>query len=282
MTSSVLLANFFTVLEVTPQAVAFWVAAPIAVIFALLVVTSRKPVHSALSLAGMMICLAVLYASLNAPFLFVTQIIVYTGAVLMLFLFVLMILGIDTRDSFRELIKGHRILAFIAMACFAVLLILAVGNGIASASPEGILGADKDAGGHIQGLARLIFSRYVYIFEATAALLITATMATMVYAHNERFKKKMGQKEQLADRMRAFAEQGTPVAPRPGSGVYARANSIEAPALLPDGKVAEESRSAILTARGAIITPEELVEPTQQAFGIIAEVNDAREGKQLR
>ncbi len=265
-------------MEITAQAVAFWVVAPLAVMFALFMVISRKPVHSALGLAGVMVCLAVLYASLNAPFLFVSQIIVYTGAVLMLFLFVLMILGIDTKDSLKELLRGHRVAALVAVLGFAILLILAVGNGVLVDPERNILTADAETGGHIQGLAELIFGRYVYVFEATAALLITGAMATMVFAHNERFKKKMTQKDQLADRMRAYAEQGTPLAPRPSSGVFARSNAIEVPALLPDGTPSEESRSAILTARGAIVDPDDLRIPTEQAFGAITSVAEDAEG----
>ncbi|MCQ8207958.1 NADH-quinone oxidoreductase subunit J, partial [Cutibacterium acnes subsp. acnes] len=83
---------------VTASQWAFWLLAPIMVLAALVMVFAKKPVHSALSLAVVMICLAVQYASQEAPFLFVVQIIVYTGAILMLFLFVVMLVGVDSTD----------------------------------------------------------------------------------------------------------------------------------------------------------------------------------------
>ena len=91
--------------------IAFWILAPIMVIAALGILFVRKAVHAALLLAVVMICLAVLYVVLEAPFLFAVQIIVYTGAILMLFLFVLMLVGVDASDSVVETIRGQRVLA---------------------------------------------------------------------------------------------------------------------------------------------------------------------------
>ncbi|NLH70474.1 MAG: NADH-quinone oxidoreductase subunit J, partial [Brooklawnia sp.] len=108
---------------ITAQTVAFWVFAPLAVAGGLGMVLSRKPVHSALSLAGMMVALGCLYASLDAPFLFVAQIIVYTGAVMMLFIFTMMIVGVDSVDSLVETIRGQRVASTIAVGALAVLLI---------------------------------------------------------------------------------------------------------------------------------------------------------------
>ena len=87
--------------------------------------------HSALCLAAVMISLAVQYAAQDAPFLFVVQIIVYTGAILMLFLFVLMLVGVDTADSLVETIKGQRVLGRRSPgSASACLLVFAVGNAI--------------------------------------------------------------------------------------------------------------------------------------------------------
>src|SRR4028119_2485929 len=98
---------------VTGAEVAFWLLAPVMVLGALGMILARKPVHSALCLATVMISLAVQYAALDAPFLFAVQIIVYTGAILMLFLFVLMLVGVDASDSIVETIKGQRGLAVV-------------------------------------------------------------------------------------------------------------------------------------------------------------------------
>src|SRR5829696_2600008 len=97
--------------------------APVMVLGALGMILARKPVHSAL-------CLAVQYAAQGAPFLFAVQIIVYTGAILMLFLFVLMLVGVDAADSLVETIKGQRPLAGLAAVGFGALLVLAIGNAI--------------------------------------------------------------------------------------------------------------------------------------------------------
>ena len=93
----------------TGEAVTFWILAPIAVLAALGMVFARKAVHAALLLAVTMICLAVLYVAQDAPFLGVVQIIVYTGAIMMLFLFVLMLVGVDSSDSLVETLRGQRV-----------------------------------------------------------------------------------------------------------------------------------------------------------------------------
>ena len=85
--------------------------APIAVLAALGVLFSKKAVHSALLLAATMLCLAVLYLAQDAPFLGVVQVVVYTGAVMMLFLFVLMLVGVDSADSLVETLRGQRVAA---------------------------------------------------------------------------------------------------------------------------------------------------------------------------
>ena len=90
------------------EPVVFWITATLAVLGAVGMLVSHKAVHSALWVALTMINLAVLYVVQSAPFLGVAQVIVYTGAVMMLFLFVLMIVGVDASDSLIETIKGQR------------------------------------------------------------------------------------------------------------------------------------------------------------------------------
>lgn len=168
---------------VTASQWAFWLLAPIMVLAALVMVFAKKPVHSALSLAVVMICLAVQYASQEAPFLFVVQIIVYTGAILMLFLFVVMLVGVDSTDSLKETLKGHKVAAMIAALAFVVLLILAVGNAVTTGvigtdHPVGLGQANTAGGNNVKSLAELVFTKYVIVFEATSALLITAAVGT--------------------------------------------------------------------------------------------------------
>src|SRR6478752_10322858 len=104
--------------------VAFWILAPIMVIAALGILFVRKAVHAALLLAVVMISLAMLYAALDAPFLFAVQIIVYTGAILMLFLFVVMLVGVDASDSVVETIRGQRLMAIIGGLLLGLVLVI--------------------------------------------------------------------------------------------------------------------------------------------------------------
>ena len=141
--------------------IAFWVLAPIMVLCAIGMVSVRNAVHSAILLAVVMISLAILYASLDAPFLFAVQIIVYTGAVLMLFLFVLMLVGVDSADSLVETLPGQRVLGAVAGVLFAVLLIL----GIVQSTLGAAYGLTKaNAGGNVSAIAAVLFSRYIFAF----------------------------------------------------------------------------------------------------------------------
>ncbi|MFT4166727.1 MAG: NADH-quinone oxidoreductase subunit J [Microlunatus sp.] len=245
---------------VTGPEVAFWLLAPVMILAALGVILSRKPVHSALCLAVVMISLAVQYAAQDAPFLFVVQIIVYTGAILMLFLFVLMLIGVDAADSLVETIRGQRVWAVVGGIGFGVLLVFAVGNAVAG-DAVGLQAANSDHGGNVQGIAALLFKRYVFGFEATAALLITAALGAMVLAHRERLKAKKTQVELVAERMQRYADHGEHPGPLPSPGVFARHNGVDTPALLPDGTASELSVSATLKARGTVADINELSGP---------------------
>ncbi len=239
--------------QVTGASVAFWMLAPVMVLAAIGMLLARKAVHCALMLATVMICLAIQYAAMEAPFLFAVQIIVYTGAILMLFLFVLMLVGVDASDSLVETIRGQRGLAGLAAAGFAVLLVFAVGSatfgeatGLAQAQPEG----------NPRGLAQLLFTKYVWAFEVASALLITAALGAMMLAHRERLTAKRTQKDLADERIRKFADHGVHPGPLPTPGVLARHNAVDTPALLPDGSIAPTSVSRVLQARGTVL-PEE-------------------------
>ena len=229
--------------------VTFWILAPVVVAAALGILFARKAVHAALMLAVVMIGLAVLYAVQDAPFLFAVQIIVYTGAILMLFLFVLMLVGVDASDSVVETIKGQRLAATIVGLLFGAVLVL----GVTQVAVGVVTGLDvANAEGNVPGLAQLLFSNYVFAFEATSALLITAAVGAMVLAHRERLTPKQTQPERAAQRMRAYQEDGLHLGPLPSPGVFARHNAVDTPALLPDGTPAESSVSRLLVARGTV------------------------------
>jgi NADH-quinone oxidoreductase subunit J len=229
--------------------IAFWILAPVMVVCALGLLFARKAVHCALLLAVVMISLAVLYAVQDAPFLFAVQIIVYTGAILMLFLFVLMLVGVDASDSVVETIRGQRLFAAIIGLIFGGTLVL----GVAQVSVGAIAGLDQaNADGNVPGIAQLLFTKYVFAFEVTSALLITAALGAMVLAHRERLTPKLGQTQMAAQRMRDYGEHGKHPGPLPSPGVFARHNSVDTPALLPDGTASELSISRVLLARGSV------------------------------
>lgn len=234
---------------VTGTQVAFWMLAPVMVLAGLAMVLARKAVHSALLLAVVMICLAIQYAALDAPFLFAVQIIVYTGAILMLFLFVLMLVGVDASDSLVETIRGQRLLAGVAFLGFAILLVSAVGNALYG-DPVGLDDAQPD--GNPIAIAQLLFGKYVLAFEVTSALLITAALGAMMLAHRERLTKKRTQREFAEGRIRKYVESGVHPGPLPTPGVLARHNAVDTPALLPDGSIAPTSVSRVLQARGTV------------------------------
>jgi NADH-quinone oxidoreductase subunit J len=229
----------------TGEAVQFWFLAVIAVAGALGMLLSRKAVHSALCLAGTMLALAVCYMAQGAVFLGVVQIVVYTGAIMMLFLFVVMLVGVTHADSVKEVLRGQRWAAVLCGLGFGILLMA----GIANANLHTFTGLGQaNSGGNVQGLARLIFTRYVWAFEVTGALLITAAIGAMVLTHREATAVRQSQRELAEQRVRL----GQQVTPLPAPGVYARSNAVDVPALLPDGTPAEDSVSSTLRDRGQV------------------------------
>jgi NADH-quinone oxidoreductase subunit J len=228
----------------TTRGIAFWLLAIIAVAAGLGMILARRAVHCAVLLAVVMLSLAVFYAMLGAPFLAFVQVIVYTGAVLMLFLFVMMIVGISSADSIIETIRGQRLAAALAGIGLLVLLTFIIGHAAIGAGTKS--GAAYGAS-NVNGLAQLIFTTYVFPFEITSALLITAALGAMVLAHAERTSPKPTQRSLSRQRVAS----GRP-APLPGPGTYARHNAVDMPALLPDGSVSRLSVSPVITGQAAV------------------------------
>ncbi|MDN0193626.1 NADH-quinone oxidoreductase subunit J [Streptomyces sp. S.PNR 29] len=229
----------------TGEAVQFWMLGTIAVIGALCTVLMKKAVHSALCLAGTMIILAVFYLANGAYFLGVVQIVVYTGAIMMLFLFVVMLVGVTAADSLKETIKGQRWLALLCGLGFGILLFAGIGN--ASLREFNGIG-QANANGNVEGIASLIFTKYVFAFEITGALLITAAVGAMVLTHRERTERAKTQRELAEQRIR----EGKYIPPLPAPGVYARHNAVDIAGLLPDGTPSELTVNKTLRERGQI------------------------------
>ncbi|MQA61452.1 MAG: NADH-quinone oxidoreductase subunit J [Actinophytocola sp.] len=265
----------------TGEAVAFWVLGPMALAGALGMVFMRSAVHSALWLVMTMLSLGVLYMVQNAPFLGFTQIIVYTGAVMMLFLFVLMMAGRDSSDSVVEVIRGQRLFAAIFGLGFAGLLVTALTRSLTDVTPAAPLDPGSATGGGAGGLGRLIFTEYLFAFELTSVLLIVAALAGIVLAYRDRRDEgpKRSQKELVEARFRGEYERPSP---RPGPGVFATGNSVATPALLPDGTVAPESLSDLIesTTTARLVAERERVSGPQHddARALLGAPEDAPEG----
>src|SRR5579864_9415737 len=247
--------------DVIARETLYWILAVLATGAALGMIIVRRAVHCALMLAVVMLSLATMYAMQGAPFLAFVQIIVYTGAVLMLFLFVLMLIGISSSDSIVETIKGQRLAAGLVAIGLLILLILGIGH--AAIGPATL---SKTAGGtdNLSGIATLIFTTYVFPFEVTGALLITAAVGAMVLAHRERATPRPTQR-QLAARRLASGH----LAPDPPPGVYALHDAADRPALLPDGTTSDLSVSSALSPRDPNETPRFV--PSDETLQITAE-----------
>lgn len=233
----------------TPEAVMFWILAPLSVIAALGMLIVKKAVHSALLLAWIMITLALFYIAQGAVFLGIVQVVVYTGAVMMLFLFILMLVGVDASDSLTETIKGLRPIAIIAALGFGGLLVSLIARARLGRPAVGL--DEANSNGNVEGIAALLFSDYVFPFEVISVLLITAALGAMVLAHHQRSVHRPSQREQAIARFRTGSLGSTAGLPNPG--VYARHNAVDVPALLPDGTPAPNSISATLKARGDML-----------------------------
>ncbi|MBU7598331.1 NADH-quinone oxidoreductase subunit J [Streptomyces sp. P38-E01] len=236
------------------EAVQFWLLGGIAVAGALGTVLLRRAVHAALCLAGTMIILAIFYLANGAYFLGVVQIVVYTGAVMMLFLFVLMLVGVSAADSLKETLKGQRLMAAICALGLGILLVAGIGQA-ALGTFTGIERANEAQGGNVPSIAERLFTEYVVAFEVTGVLLTIAAVGATMLTHRERTEMAKSQRQQAEERTRSDH-----LPPLPAPGVYALHNAVDRPGLLPDGTPSELTVSPTLRARNQIreVSPEKL------------------------
>ena len=174
------------------EGILFWVLAPIMIVGAMGLLFAKKAVHAALAMAIVMVGLGVTYFGQEAPFLGGVQIFVYTGAVMMLFVFVIMLVGVDSADSLIETIKGQRVVAALLGLGTAALLIGVISQ-VTLGAPRGL--GEVSGSGNVSAIAAEIFGGYVWAFEVTGALLITAALGAMVLAHRERLVPRPTQRE---------------------------------------------------------------------------------------
>ncbi|MGC5585317.1 NADH-quinone oxidoreductase subunit J [Ornithinimicrobium sp. W1665] len=230
------------------ETLVFWVIAVVTVVGALGLLFSRRAVHAAMAMAMAMVGLGILYITQDAEFVGIIQIFVYSGAVMMLFLFVVMTVGVDASDSMVETLRGQRFWAFLLGALFAAVAVFGLSR---VAWPQAVGLSQVQAEGPVTGLAREIFERQVLSFEVLGALLVIAVMGAMVMAHRERLTPRRTQREWSEAKMRS----GRWLAGKPNPGVYARHNAADTPALAPDGTPVEASVPRVLVARGQVGSP---------------------------
>ena len=217
------------------EAIAFWILGPLSLAGAIGMVLLRNAIHSALSLVATMMSLGCFYLIEQGPFLGLVQIIVYTGAIMILFLFVLMLVGRDSSDSIVETLRGQRWAAALFGIGFALLVAVSIGRAFENETPANL--AEPNAGGaNVNSIAELLFTKYLFAFELTSVLLIVAAVGAMVLAHIERDGPRPTQKMLARERIRSGRPQ-----PLPGPGVLSSHNAIGTPALLPDGSISTES-----------------------------------------
>jgi NADH-quinone oxidoreductase subunit J len=175
-----------------PDILVFAASAAVILVGAVGVVTSRNPVHAALSLVMTLFGVAVLFIEQQADFLAAVQIIVYAGAIVVLFLFVIMFLGVDRREDVEvEPLLGQRPLAFVVLGITlaGVLAMAATAHWVTGAHHvvgpiQGNIIASNPASpsGEPAQLGKQLFTTYLFAFEATAALLVIAVVGAVVLA----------------------------------------------------------------------------------------------------
>jgi NADH-quinone oxidoreductase subunit J len=228
------------------ETVLFWVVAPLMVLAAAGLLFVRRAVHAAVCVVFVMIGLAVLYVAQEAPFLGIVQVVVYTGAVMMLFLFVLMLVGVDAADSLTETIRGQRWIGVLLGLGLASVL-CGVVAATAFPPPQGL--AEANAVTNPVAIARVVMEHYVVAMEVVGILLVTAALAGLVLTHRRRLGKKPTQRA-LAEAKVAALPSGRTLTPLPAPGVYAQNNAMDTPALDPQGRPIEHSVPRVLRIRG--------------------------------
>lgn len=233
----------------TGEAVLFWIVAVIMVAGALGVLFFKKAAYSAISMVTVMLGLAVLYFAQGAPFMGVVQVVVYTGAIMMLFLFVLMMIGLQATDNYLNQRRGNIAWAVVGAAATAFGLAAVIWNTNLPKAAE--YGVDPYTNAPVENLAMVLFSDFWFSMELAAALLITAAVGAVLLTHGDRLTPKRTQKHVVDAKMAAYAETGRHVGQHTAPGVYARSTAFDVGAISGEThKPVEDSVPRVLRVRG--------------------------------
>jgi NADH-quinone oxidoreductase subunit J len=167
-------------------AIAFWVLAVVAVVTSLLVITSRNPVASVLYLVITFFCLAGLFVTLHSHFLAAIQVLVYAGAIMVLFLFVVMLLNLGTPQWFDVAGTPVKLAALVLGVGFVGALVAAGVSGFEPVANGPAAGVDPDLLGSTEAIASALYTAYYLPFLVTALLLLVAMVGAVVLARRER------------------------------------------------------------------------------------------------
>ncbi len=234
----------------TGEAVLFSCSAIFMIACAIGVLFFKKAAYSAICMVGVMLGLAVLYITESAPFLGIVQVVVYTGAIMMLFLFVIMMIGIGATDDYATQSRGSIVAAVVGGLGLAAILIATIGHTTVT-TYTGLAPKDQYSDEPITALATTLFSEHWLTMEVAGALLITAAIGAMLLTHTDRLGPKINQAETARAKMRAFAESGRRIGQLPAPGVYAHTNAADVPAISGEtlGPI-EESVPRVIRVRG--------------------------------
>jgi len=195
-------------------AVLFFMFGALAIVGGLGVVLSRNPVHSALWLVATLVSVAVLFLIQDAELLAAVQVIVYAGAIVVLFLFVIMLLGVDRRESLSESLPFQRPIAIaLGLIILAEVLLLAghtwaTGAKTASGVPiDGSGSGSGELGTNVQRVARVLFTDFLWPFQLTALLLVIAVVGSVALA--KRSGEPTGEPKAGSDRATSETESGS-------------------------------------------------------------------------
>jgi NADH-quinone oxidoreductase subunit J len=192
---------------VTLEAVVFFVAAALALAGAVGVVLSRNPVHCALLLVVTLVAVAIFFLLQEAQLVAVVQVIVYAGAIVVLFLFVIMLLGVDREESLEDPVRFQRPAALALGAILLAEIFVLAGRdwvtGARSVRGSATRQVDGVDLGNVERVARTLFTDFLWAFELTAALLVIAVVGAVVLA------RRSGQRAELDEHEQAIVQQIT-------------------------------------------------------------------------
>lgn len=261
---SALMDNWPTMAS-TGEAVLFWVCAVIMVLGSLGVLFFRKAAYAVLSMILVMLGVAVLFFMLQAPFNATVQIVVYTGAIMMMFLFVIMMIGLGATDNFQRqrrwcIWAGCGLALILAIGLVAVLF-----QSGSNSESTGVFGYDSYSDEPIDALAVELFQNHWITMELAAALLVTAALGALLLTHSDRLGPKLSQHVVADARMRGFTKGTAQISQRPAPGVYAHSNAVDNPAISGETlKPLEESIPRVLRLSG-VERPISTLEPAAAA-----------------